>query len=200
MDYITSGDLDCIKNKLPETIKRLEEENKLNKSPIRIAWNITDKSSITHHSSYVLEERINEILNSYKVAQYKIDDKIYYDETISVITQLVLRLMVYIAACPESIKDGYPTQDSEIKINKKNWDNVQSFVLSDQKDNQFDFNKISKSHASPQEHVRQAHFRRYPLKEDGTRKEGILFVKACIVNMEKTRDPKTVIDVISKEL
>jgi len=94
----------------------------------------------------------------------------------------IFRLLVYIQACPEAVIDGHP--DS---VNPRKYDpRTKLITIGNPSASRFG------THASPEEHYRSFHFRRYPIQPDGSRRKGVVFVTGCTVNART--DPKTVID------
>jgi len=89
--------------------------------------------------------------------------------------KMVLFLMTYIKACPESVIDGFPDSVGKTKTIK----NVTKKTLT-----------MPKESGSKSTHLRNAYFRQYPKRKDGTRKKGIVFVSSCLVNSKA--NPKTV--------
>ena len=95
--------------------------------------------------------------------------------------KLVLRMMVYMRACPQFIKQGYPGGKNR-KAFETQWDNFKPGVIGTP--------TRSGTHDSPSTHLRTWFFRSYPVKKDGTRKTGVVFVNATVVGAHI--DPKTV--------
>lgn len=93
----------------------------------------------------------------------------------------VVNLMVYASACPEAVVEGWPGGVSPGGPAKGK---SPLFLKSP-------LQRVSRggSHASPEPHFRNPHFRRYPIR-NGERRKGIVFVSGCMVNAEM--EPKTV--------
>ena len=88
--------------------------------------------------------------------------------------KLVLGMLVYMTAMPDKICDGWPVGVGSTKITRRNIATT-----------------IGGTHCSPESHWRNAHFRSYPVRKNGERKNGIVFVRGTVVNMNA--DPKTVL-------
>lgn len=88
----------------------------------------------------------------------------------------VLRLVVYMRACPWLVRDGFPAGAPVVP-------KYMSFVPSRVGLPPHDRN-------SPEVHWRTWHFRQYPKRKDGTRKAGVVFVNGTVVGVKV--DPESV--------
>lgn len=102
-----------------------------------------------------------------------------------IMLKLALHLMVYATACPQAILPGWPDKYREHDVSK-GW--------------MKDFTPIRlaspirhREGSSPETHWRNWHFRQYPIKKDGSRQKGLVFVTGCLVNADV--DPQTVIEM-----
>lgn len=92
-----------------------------------------------------------------------------------VLNRLVLRLLVYMQARPDLIHEGPPdtytlAEPGETYRRIRLFDEARA--------------ALGGTHASPGMHWRNEHFRRYPVKEDGTRKLGAVHVKGTVVMLD----------------
>ena len=102
-----------------------------------------------------------------------------------VLVRSVVHLMVYATACPDSIVDGWPPGAGAKGVQKKG----EPMILMAPK-----IDKTSGGHhESPEAHWRDWHFRSYPRRRDGAKRDGLVFVRGCMVAGDV--DPKTVIQV-----
>lgn len=94
------------------------------------------------------------------------------------LVRMVVRMIVYMSACPGAVRPGFPQGRGEecYPTTRYSTGLSPSVVAGPDKD------------VAP--HYRTWHFRSYPTKRDGTRKAGMVFVHACMVNMDI--DPATV--------
>jgi hypothetical protein len=99
-----------------------------------------------------------------------------------VMMRLVMRLLVYMQACPEMVQEGYPTRRGERSYRSAFSGNVMGKMIGVP-------SGLAREHASPSTHWRQWHFRSYPKKKNGTKRKGIVAVKGTIVNADV--DPVT---------
>ena len=97
--------------------------------------------------------------------------------------KLAMRMLVYMRACPEHIREGFPNGKNR-KVFEGRWDNFKPMVIGSPG------RMTMGTHESPISHMRSWFFRSYPIKRDGTRKNGVVFVRATVVNAEV--DPITV--------
>lgn len=97
--------------------------------------------------------------------------------------KLAIRMLVYMRACPQHIREGYPGGKNH-KAFEGRWDEFKPNVIG--------MPVKAGTHESPVTHLRTWHFRSYPIKHDGTRRNGVVFVNATVVNAEV--DPVTVED------
>jgi hypothetical protein len=141
---------------------------------------------------------LSECLRSVENLQDKLGDyKSPYVNTLTpeerhrqfVLTKSVINLMVYATACPEAISSGWPEGVGSSPNTRGRMPTTLASPLPK------NFEHQGGTHASPEPHFRNPHFRRYPLR-NGKRKKGIVFVSGCLVNAEI--DPKTVIQVGKK--
>lgn len=98
--------------------------------------------------------------------------------------RMIMRLMVYMSACPDSIKDGFPDDKIYDGGTKYYHPSPMTIGLPDH---------CKRTHASPEMHWRQWHFRTYPTQPDGSKRPGLVFVNAAVVM--GVVDPKTVVEV-----
>lgn len=96
------------------------------------------------------------------------------------LARMVLNLLVYMQACPDTVIPGWPDKVRERNFTTKHTPKANATFIGCARG----------THASPDAHWRNAHFRSYPRRKDGTRKQGVVFVAGCIVNAEV--DPYTV--------
>ena len=99
-----------------------------------------------------------------------------------VMARLVIRLLVYMQACPDMVHDGYPTPKGERCYRSAFSGDVRGRVIGVPAG-------LAREHASPSTHWRQWHFRSYPRRKDGTKQKGIVAVRGTIVNADV--DPVT---------
>lgn len=91
--------------------------------------------------------------------------------------KLAMRMLVYMRACPEHIREGFPNGKNH-KAFESRWDNFKPNVIGSPA------RLTSGTHDSPISHLRSWFFRSYPIKKDGKRKNGVVFVRATVVNAE----------------
>ena len=103
-----------------------------------------------------------------------------------VLLKSVLNLMVYATACPDAILPGWPEGVTSSPHTRGREPCTLASPIPKELPHQ------GGTHSSPKPHLRNAHFRRYPLR-NGKRKKGIVLVNECLVNA--TLDPKTVVKV-----
>lgn len=101
-----------------------------------------------------------------------------------VMSKLVLRLMVYMQACPEHVHYGLPDghKDRDFKSPYEEITTCRVGVPAG----------LVGTYASPSVHWRTWHFRSYPVRKNGTKRKGAVFVKGTVVNADV--DPQTVED------
>jgi hypothetical protein len=102
-----------------------------------------------------------------------------------VTVKLITRMMVYMKACPEHVREGFPG-DRGRKAFETRWTEIGPRVVGSPS------HLTDGSHGSPASHLRTWYFRSYPIKKDGTRRNGVVFVRATMVNAEV--DPITAED------
>jgi len=102
-----------------------------------------------------------------------------------VMARLVVRLLVYMQACPDMVHEGYPTRKGHQAYRSTFSGDVKGKLIGVPAG-------LGGSHASPSTHWRQWHFRTYPKRKDGTKQKGIVAVKGTIVNADV--DPVTAED------
>jgi hypothetical protein len=90
----------------------------------------------------------------------------------------LIHLVVYMAAFPQSVREGYPEQFSDDGTRDK-----EPMTVGGQ--------HFGGTHASPHGHYRTWHFRSYPTKRDGTKHEGLVEVRETWVNRD-SETPATV--------
>jgi len=100
-----------------------------------------------------------------------------------VMAKLVIHLLVYMQACPGSVRDGYPEGRKAKEFKSVNSGSINPFILDAPA-------ALKGTHASPGTHWRIPHFRSYPTRRDGTKRKGIVAVSGTVVNADI--DPKTV--------
>jgi hypothetical protein len=89
----------------------------------------------------------------------------------------VVHLVVYMRAYPESVVDGYP-ESLDVQALRMSKKKLHGHVIGGQ--------HFKGTHASPKGHWRRWHFRSYPRRPDGTKKEGLVAVRATMVNPRET--------------
>jgi hypothetical protein len=99
--------------------------------------------------------------------------------------RLVMKLMVYVTACPTAVVPGWP--------DKVCGRDVGAGYVKVFKPQKMGMPAGWHEHDSPVPHWRTWHFRRYPVRPDGGRRAGVVFVSGCYVGW--TVDPKTVLTV-----
>ena len=102
---------------------------------------------------------------------------------------LVVRLLAYMRACPEQVRDGFPEGESAREYSSQWFRPTPVRILSpkglDESDERDERN-------GPRPHYRSCYFRRYPTRSDGSRQKGILFIPGTFVNAHI--DPHTIKD------
>ena len=134
------------------------------------------------------EERFDEVMRGYnetdrsrlKFLGFNLDKAEGHAQY--VMSRLVMRLMVYMQACPEMVHEGYPTRRGERSYRSRFSGEVKGTMIGVPEG-------LAKEHASPSTHWRQWHFRTYPRRKDGTKRKGIVAVSGTIVNADV--DPVT---------
>ncbi|MFC1453993.1 hypothetical protein ACFLQL_02310 [Verrucomicrobiota bacterium] len=101
--------------------------------------------------------------------------------------RLALRLLVYMSACPKSIKSGFP--NGKIYDVGSKYYNPTPTTIGFPDHCEEKINGLG-THESPEMHWRNWHFRSYPIKKDNTKTAGVVFVNGTVV-MGKV-DPYTV--------
>lgn len=86
--------------------------------------------------------------------------------------RMVIRLMVYMRACPHMVREGYPEGRKAREFNT-HWTNLKPSVVHHPAG--------PTEHGSPVAHWRTWHFRSYPRRKDGTKQAGIVFVSGTVV-------------------
>jgi len=99
--------------------------------------------------------------------------------------KLAIRMLVYMKACPELIREGYPGGKNH-KAFESRWDEFSPRVIG------MPARMTADTHISPITHLRTWYFRSYPVRRNGTRKNGVVFVSSTVVNADV--DPKTVVE------
>lgn len=92
----------------------------------------------------------------------------------------VINLAVYMKACPDSVVDGYPEM---INTGSLPIPNPRATAIGVQH-----FEPVSRS--GPRSHWRRWHFRRYPIRKDGSRRPGVVHVEGAMVGPRQS--PHTV--------
>jgi len=99
-----------------------------------------------------------------------------------VLLRLVTRVLVYIMACPQAVVDGWPRG-----VDHKAAGSGFNKVWAPQR-----IQNVTHGHyGSPIMHWRRWTFRKYPIRKDGSRQSGLVFVHGTLVGAKV--DPKTVI-------
>jgi hypothetical protein len=91
--------------------------------------------------------------------------------------KLAMRMLVYMRACPEFIREGFPGGKNR-KAFEGRWMDFKPNVVGSPA------RLTGGTHDSPMAHLRSWFFRRYPTRKDGTRQGGVLFVNATMVNAD----------------
>jgi len=151
--------------------------------------NMYFRSSVPH-------ARVTEVLESNKVMY---DIGVYSDNGMTsddlkgdevdlqwTLERLVLHLLVYMQACPDAVKPGWPDNVKERHFRKKNSPTPKPTKIGGPK-------MPKGTHAGPIPHWRDAHARSYPIRKDGTRKKGVIWVCGCVVAAKV--DPTTIVEV-----
>ena len=99
--------------------------------------------------------------------------------------KLAIRMLVYMRACPQYIRKGYPGGKNH-KAFESRWDEFDPNVIG------MPARMWTGTHESPMTHLRTWHFRSYPIRQNGTRRNGVVFVNATVVNA--AIDPVTIED------
>jgi hypothetical protein len=92
----------------------------------------------------------------------------------------VVNLAVYMKACPNSVVDGYPEMLNTGALPLRNPRPTAVGTAH--------FEPVARSGPAP--HWRRWHFRRYPIRKDGTRREGVVHVEGAMVGPRQS--PHTV--------
>jgi hypothetical protein len=104
------------------------------------------------------------------------------NERLYVVSRLAARLMVYMRACPDKVKAGYP-QGRKAREFATRWTQPGPRMVGQPA-------CMSGGHGSPAAHWRTWHFRSYPTRKDGTKRGGVVFIGGTVVGAEV--DPETV--------
>ena len=91
--------------------------------------------------------------------------------------RLAVRMLIYMRACPEHVRSGYPGNKNR-KAFESRWTEIGPHVVVSP------HSLMHGTHGSPIAHLRTWYFRSYPVKKDGTRKDGVVFVNATMVNAD----------------
>jgi hypothetical protein len=117
------------------------------------------------------EELINEVLGTYEgvaaLTELTREERLMQYRII----RCVVMMALYIKLFPNAVQDGYPPNCSN-----------PTGVVRNPNPKTIGGEHFRGTHASPAMHWRDAHFRRYPIRKDGTRKSGYVFVGGTIVN------------------
>lgn len=103
-------------------------------------------------------------------------------------SRLAVALIVYLNAEKSALVPGWPSDVSRRKLKHEGIKCGEGSIIAAPK-------CPNGEHGSPCAHYRRWHFRRYPLKSDGTRTAGVVFVRDTMVNAEI--DPSTVLENVS---
>ena len=108
------------------------------------------------------------------------------------LARMAIHMMVYVQACPAAVREGFPDSVRE-RDAKGRWDRRLSPSMIGMPDGEPSTAKRWQggTHGSPEPHWRKWFFRRHPIKKDGTRTAGPVFVHATMVG--KKIDPVTVV-------
>ena len=94
-----------------------------------------------------------------------------------VLVRSVINMMVYATACPDAVQMDWPEGvGSSPQTRGRKPLTLASPIPKE-------YQRKGGTHASPEPHFRNPHFRRYPMR-NGSRKPGIVFVSGCLVNAE----------------
>lgn len=99
-----------------------------------------------------------------------------------ILAKMVVHLMVYGTACPDKVVPGWPDKFRDRECST-GW-------MPPMMPSRITMPAVPRG--SPEAHWRTWHFRRYPQKRDGSRKDGVVFVSGCLV--AGGADPMTVLD------
>jgi len=106
-----------------------------------------------------------------------------------ILAKMIIHLLVYIQACPESVfkrlPDGRRSSDTRYKYSG----GIRPMMIEAPEG-------LTSDHASPESHWRNPHFRSYPRRRDGTKRKGIVQVRGTVVNADI--DPKTVVEGVKQ--
>jgi hypothetical protein len=102
-------------------------------------------------------------------------------------TILVVRLLVYMKACPEHVVQGFPNGEIPSDYSSR-WTTPTPIRVRSPEGLEADTEHAERNGPTP--HYRTCHFRRFPVRSDGTRQDGILFIHDTFVNAHV--DPWTV--------
>lgn len=91
--------------------------------------------------------------------------------------KLAMRMLIYMRACPEHVSEGFPGGKNR-KAFEGRWMDFGPKVIGSP------FRLTGGTHDSPAAHMRSWFFRSYPTKKDGKRKNGVVFVRATMVNAD----------------
>lgn len=100
-----------------------------------------------------------------------------------VMSRLAVRLMAYMRACPGKVREGFPEGKGAREFETR-WVATKPMVVGQPAG-------MLGGHGSPVAHWRTWHFRSYPVKKDGTKKAGLVFIDGTVVGSEV--DPATVV-------
>ena len=100
-----------------------------------------------------------------------------------VLTRLIAHLMVYMQACPEHVRDGFPEGRKDKEFNCVTARDIDGSVIGAPAG-------LGGTHASPFQHWRTWYFRSYPRRKDGTKQRGVVKVSGTMVMADV--DPRTV--------
>jgi hypothetical protein len=178
----------------PKEIEYGEHERMLCVSYHRQAEDIPGKYGLVSYRCVVPESRMGACLRSPEEMEEAIGElgalftlKLDAEETRQqfMILKMVVHLMVYATACPGSVVPGWPDKYKERDVGKGFIKKFSPFKMKSP------IGPVDRS--SPETHWRGWHFRQYPVRKDGTRQKGLVFVTGCIVNGNV--EPRTVIKV-----
>lgn len=100
-----------------------------------------------------------------------------------VLVKMLIHLMVYVRACPGTIRDGYP-DGRKAREFTLNWMGFGAQVVG------APAAVAHGTHDSPMAHWRNWHFRTYPKQKDGEKRVGVVFIRGTMVNADI--EPRTV--------
>lgn len=101
-----------------------------------------------------------------------------------IVARMVVALVVYMNAKRDAVVEGWPSDVKRRELRHAGMQSPSPAVVATPA-------AFRRGHGSPIPHYRTWHFRRYPVKRDGSRTAGVVFIHETIVNAEV--DPATVL-------